>query len=72
MMFESPCTPQFLASIFFPCERSFDDTEPFLDKLPYFAFECYIVGGCLFVWFFNWIMVYLGLAWLQKEILGIR
>jgi len=71
-MIEIPCTPHFISSLAFPCRYPGEDVEGVVAKIPYFFMESYLVTMVLFLFAFNWAFVFLGLAWIRRELRKLR
>lgn len=68
----SPCSPNFLGSVFFSCKGFHRGDIHLLKKLPFIIFEYYIVMVFIYTWFFNWLIVFLGMSWLLMKLQGTR
>jgi len=74
MIAEQPCAPHFLSSLAFPCLRTTDGTtrDMVLKMVPFVLFEYYCLLVMMNSWFFSWMLIYVGLGWIQTELSTIR
>ncbi|XP_035715116.1 uncharacterized protein LOC110859126 isoform X1 [Folsomia candida] len=65
---ESPCTPNFISSLFLPCEGFKNHGVSLLQKAPFIGVEYYLTTVIFFSWSFNWTIIYLGMSWIIAEL----
>ncbi|CAL8124512.1 unnamed protein product [Orchesella dallaii] len=68
----SPCAPHFISSCFFECRAVEENVAPLSDKVPFLVFEFYSISLFLFMGWFNWSCIILGLAIVASELRAMR
>jgi len=71
-VFTNPCCPNFVSSLYFTCRTVTDNEATFLQKILFVLIENLIATNFFFTWSFNWIMIFLGLAWIRQELRELR
>ncbi len=65
---ENPCTPNFISSLFFNCENSFEKTASLKDKTFFLIFEYYNIAKWQYAVSFMWCCLYMGIDIVHVEL----
>ncbi|CAL8124524.1 unnamed protein product [Orchesella dallaii] len=65
---QSPCAPIFISSTFFECRTVSENIVPFVEKAPFLVFELYGVSLFLYMGWFNWGLILVGLSTIASEL----
>ena len=65
VIFTSPCAPQYLSSMYFPCSSYGEIVGSILEAFPFFLWELFIVSHAMLSFYFNSMMVFLGIKWIE-------
>lgn len=68
LIYNNPCSPNFLTSLYFSCISSSDNKGSFLEKFPFLIFEFYVTAKWEYMCSLMWSMICMGLVSVTQEL----